>query len=104
MKRALCCKCQLQKAMFPYQFTHVGKEALEKISQNFHPDGNKSEYEIREIGFRMSKPIVTMAPRIYHMEVRPDDIWLVTFPKCGTMWTQEWISADFKHCTIFGIQ
>ena len=29
------------------------------------------------------------AEKIYHMEVHHDDIWVVTFPKCGTTWTQE---------------
>lgn len=27
--------------------------------------------------------------KIKNMEVYEDDIWIVTFPKCGTTWTQE---------------
>lgn len=33
------------------------------------------------------------AERVKKMEIYGDDIWVVTFPKCGTTWTQElvWI-------------
>ena len=31
------------------------------------------------------------AERIRDFKVYPDDVWVVTFPKCGTTWTQEMV-------------
>lgn len=45
-----------------------------------------------------------MADAIYQMDVRPDDTWIISFPKSGTIWTLEmvWLLAndlDFTKAT-----
>jgi hypothetical protein len=39
----------------------------------------------------MPKSFVDKIEKLKNMEVYEDDVWIVTFPKCGTTWAQEMI-------------
>ncbi len=39
-------------------------------------------------GILMPKRYESLAEEIYNMEVRPDDVWMITYPKAGSTWTQ----------------
>ncbi|KAI5715415.1 hypothetical protein M8J77_015580 [Diaphorina citri] len=48
-----------------------------------------------------------MGEVIYNMEVRPDDVWLVSFPRTGSTWAQEmvWLlghDLDYEGAKVFG--
>ena len=39
-------------------------------------------------GILMPRDFEKLAEEIYTMDVRPDDVWMITYPKAGSTWTQ----------------
>lgn len=50
-----------------------------------------AEIRVTPTGTLMTRNYRNYAERILNLEVRKDDVWVVTFPKCGTTWTQEMV-------------
>ena len=67
----------------------VPKE-MEEITQKMF--GTNPNYHNRIVsepyGVYATPAMELVAKEVYNMEVRSDDIWIVTFPKCGTTLTQ----------------
>jgi len=77
-----------------------GNESYEKFlsQQNAYKEGFIRLLPYNQI---MPKEYIKYAKRIHDFEVKDDDVWISSFPKCGTTWTQEMVwcimnDLDFK--------
>lgn len=61
------------------KFVHVGIDSLAKTQLPFPPQHHFADCFL-------PKQFENIAERVRSFEVRPDDIWLVSFPKCGSTW------------------
>lgn len=50
-----------------------------------------SELDLKSNRCVMTYKYLQLAERIRNLTVYQDDVWIVTFPKCGTTWTQEMV-------------
>ncbi|KAK4006023.1 hypothetical protein OUZ56_011150 [Daphnia magna] len=49
-------------------------------------------------GFVMSQEFGRNAHEFFYFQPRKDDVWILTFPKCGTTWTQELVWMVVNNC------
>ncbi|CAK1596509.1 unnamed protein product [Parnassius mnemosyne] len=84
----------------PYEIRDVTPEE-DKIIKKCLIGYTKPFVKCGKNGYVMPAAFRKYAETIYNLEVRPDDIWVITFPRSGTTWTQEmvWLienDLDFK--------
>nr|CAH0100697.1 unnamed protein product [Daphnia galeata] len=55
-------------------------------------------------GFVLTPHYGENAEELYNFHIRPDDIWVLSFPKSGTTWTQELVWLIANDCDFEGAQ
>ena len=65
------------------------KEIEEQKEKLYEPGSNQLNNIVSEPhGIHLQPTMEEVCKKIYNFEVRSDDIWIVTYPKCGTTMTQ----------------
>jgi len=74
----------------PYQWEELSDEERARI-QSGYPVSLFNDLLRANQHLLMSRTFISVAERVYNFPVKEDDIWIVTFPKVGTTWTQEMV-------------
>ena len=90
---------EMTSEIVPLQFQIEEKHEIIDITSNpwiqklmNHSTGYKNGFiRVNPAGYVFNTETQKYLQRLRKFEVRNDDIWICTFPKCGTTWTQEMV-------------
>jgi len=74
----------------PLKWGEITEDEKRRIKAAF-PVSNINDLVRYENGVVITRAYTKIADRMYNFTLREDDIWIVTYPKTGTTWTQEMV-------------
>ncbi|XP_013198993.2 sulfotransferase 1C4-like [Amyelois transitella] len=81
---------------FPLEIRRLNEKEQAEVSKDIEGGFMKHCFRVGPQGYFFSDPFEPLIPQIYNLELRADDVFIATFPKAGTTWTQElvWLVAN----------